>query len=141
MKVFAIQKASNKSVWSKKMHSFFFCELRFITVLLLIFDFYMSLSRRFITLKVYVEFSIFDSVSFLLKFIFLFNKKRLLDCKTFTIKIIELWFFWFWFWTLIFKLQQEIWKLNNLCLSFELSKNCPGDELFKLRKFFLNCNF
>ena len=46
----------------------------FFTVLLLICDSYMSWSTRFVPLKLCVEFFIFDSVSFSLKFILLFNK-------------------------------------------------------------------
>ena len=53
---------------------FFFCKLRPITVLLLIYDFNMSWRAKLVSLKLGVGFSIFDSVSFLLKFIFLFNK-------------------------------------------------------------------
>ena len=54
----------------------------------------MSWSTRFISLKVFVTFSIFDSVTFLLKFIFLFDKMHGLWLKTyiiipFKIKIIE----------------------------------------------------
>ena len=56
------------------MPFFFFCALQLITVLLLICDSYMSCSTRLAFLKLSVRFSIFDSVSFLLKFIFLFNK-------------------------------------------------------------------
>ena len=53
----------------------------------------MSWSTKFVSLKLCVEFSIFDSVSFLLKFIFLFNKMhRLFDFKnvkiSFKMKII-----------------------------------------------------
>ena len=55
------------------MPSFFFCELQLITVLLLIRDSYMSCSTRLASLKLCLGFSIFDSVSCLLKFIFLFN--------------------------------------------------------------------
>ena len=49
------------------MHSFFFRELQHITVLLLIRN-SLSWSTRFVPVKVCVEFSIFDSVSFLLRF-------------------------------------------------------------------------
>ena len=67
----------------QKMHSFFFHELQLIKVLILICDFYMSWSTRFVSVKLCVGFSIFDSVSFLLKFVFLFNKMHgLLDFKT-----------------------------------------------------------
>ena len=65
------------------MPAFFFRELQLITFLLLIYDSYMSLSTRFVSLKVCVGFSLFDFVSFLLKFIFLFNKMHeLFDFKT-----------------------------------------------------------
>ena len=63
------------------MPSLFFRELQLITVLLLIRDSYTS--TRFVSLNVYLVFSIFDSVSFLLKFMFLFNKKHeLFNFKT-----------------------------------------------------------
>ena len=77
-------KHSDKTQFLKKFPSgkingtnnalFFFGELQLITVLLLNCDSYMNWSSRFVPLKVCVEFSIFDSVWFLLKFIFLFNK-------------------------------------------------------------------
>ena len=66
-----------------EIHSFFLYELQLITVSLLIRDCYISCSARFVPLKVCGVFSIFDSISFLLKSIFLFNKKhRLFDFKT-----------------------------------------------------------
>ena len=49
----------------------------------------MTWSTRFISLKVCVIFFIFDSVSFLLKFIFLFNKRHELFEK---VLLPELWF-------------------------------------------------
>ena len=55
------------------MSSFFFCELQLTTDLILICDSYMSSSTRFVSLKLCVGFSIFDSVWFLLQFIFLLN--------------------------------------------------------------------
>ena len=55
---------------------FFFRELQLITVLLLIRDSYISYNIRFVSLKVFLGFSISDSVSFSLKFIFLPNKKH-----------------------------------------------------------------
>ena len=65
------------------MPSFFFRELHLTTVLLLICDSYMSWNTRFVSQKQCVGFSIFDSVSLLLKFIFLFNKIHgLFDFKT-----------------------------------------------------------
>ena len=51
-------------------------------------DSYMSWSTRFVSLKPCVGFSIFDFISFLLKFIFLFKKIREL-ITPFKIKIIE----------------------------------------------------
>ena len=67
----------------QKMHSFFFRKLQLITVLLLTCDSYMSWNTRFLCQKLGVGFSIFSSVLFLLKFIFLFNKiHELLDFET-----------------------------------------------------------
>ena len=64
----------------EKMHPFFSWELQVITVLYLIWDSYMSWSRILVSPKVHGEFSIFNSISFLLKFTFLFNKQhRLFD--------------------------------------------------------------
>ena len=63
--------------------TFLFRELQFIVVLLLICDSYMSLSTRFVSLKLCVGFSIFNSVSLLLKLIFFSNKMHgLFDFKT-----------------------------------------------------------
>ena len=65
---------SKNFLWTKstvqKMPSFFSHDLQVITVLLLIFDFYMSWKTSFFFLKLYVKFSIFDCVSFLSKFLF-----------------------------------------------------------------------
>ena len=80
----------------------------------------MSWSTKFIFLELCVGFSIFDSVVFLLKFIFLFNKKHgLFDFKTskflskyknngkathsFAPR------------PLSFKLQQKVWKFSDTC--------------------------
>ena len=108
------------------MHSFFFRELQLMTDLLLIRDSYTSWSARFISLKVCVAFSIFNSVWYLWRFIFLFNKS--MNCLTlkrhnsykkknkrkathsFTPR------------PLIFKLQQEVWKFNNICVSWSSPK-------------------
>ena len=49
-----------------------------ITVLAVIWDSYMSWSTRFVSVKLDVGFPIFNSVLFLLKFIFLFNKRHIL---------------------------------------------------------------
>ena len=70
---------------------FFIRELQLITVLLLICGSYMCWSTRFVSLKLCVGFSVFDSDSFLLKFIFLFNKMHGLKnvIIPFKIKVIE----------------------------------------------------
>ena len=65
------------------MHPFFFRKLQLNTVVILIRSSHTSWSTRLISLKLCVRFSIFDYVSFLLKFMFLFYKKdRLFDFKT-----------------------------------------------------------
>ena len=71
-----------------KMHSLFFRGRQLITVLLLIRDSYMSWSTMFISLKDFVGFSILYLVSFLIRFIFLLNKKHgLFGFKTSTIPL------------------------------------------------------
>ena len=62
----------------QKMSSYFFRELQLVTVFVLIRGSYMSWNARFVSLNLCLTFSIFDSVSFLLKFIFLFNKMQTL---------------------------------------------------------------
>ena len=57
------------------MHPFFFRELQLITILLL-FAILIQAKNKFISLKVCLEFFIFDYVLFLLKFLYLFNKKH-----------------------------------------------------------------
>ena len=86
MKVYSIRYVKKKffrqNKIPKKLYSFFFCKSQLITALLLIHDSYTSWSTLFIFLKMRVGFSIFVSVSFLLRFIFLFKKKhRLFDFK------------------------------------------------------------
>ena len=58
----------------QKMLFFFFHKVQHITVLLLIYDSFVSWSTRFVSLKLCVGFPIFDSVLFLLKFMVLLNK-------------------------------------------------------------------
>ena len=58
------------------MYPFFFRMLQLITILFLIGDSYMSWNTRLVSLKACVGFSILDSVSFLVKFRFLLNKKH-----------------------------------------------------------------
>ena len=89
---------------------------------------YMSWGTRFVSLKLCVGFSIFDSASFLLKLIFLFNKMhRLFDFTTtkFLSKLKQ--YSDFQVATRSLKIQ---WYLREL----ELSRNWPGEELFKLRE-------
>ena len=67
----------------QKLHSFYIRKLQLITVLLLISDTYMSRSTTFVSLKMWVGFSIFNSVLFLLKLVFLLDEKYgLSDFKT-----------------------------------------------------------
>ena len=103
----------------QKIHYFFFRELQHITILLLIRNFYTTWSTRFISPRVCVEFSIFDSISFLLKFTLLFDKtyglfdfeisqflsKKKVKEKPHTV------------------LQQEIWKFSDVCLTWGSPKN------------------
>ena len=113
---------SSDKINCAKMLSFFFCELQLIIVLLLICDSSMSWSTRFVSLKLCVGFSIFDSVSFLLKFIFLFNKKKWKrqnsiknqnNRKATQIFALRL---------LIFKLQEKVWKFSDNCVSWSSPK-------------------
>ena len=116
------------------MSSFFCHELQLITVLLLICDSYMSWSTRFVSLKLCVGFSIFDSVLFLLKFIFFFNKMHgFFDFKNHNSFQNEK----NWKAThslaprpLIFKLQQEVLKFNDICVSWS-SPNLTWWHIFK----------
>ena len=119
---------------------FLFHEPQLITVLLLTWDSYMSWSTRFASLKLSVGFCIFDFwFSFLLKLIFLFNKMHFdsLALKrsnsfqnqnsrkathSFTPRPPS------------FKLQQDVWKFNDICVSWNSPKNWPGNKLVKLRK-------
>ena len=119
---------------------FLFHEPQLITVLLLTWDSYMSWSTRFASLKLSVGFCIFDFwFSFLLKLIFLFNKMHFdsLALKrsnsfqnqnsrkathSFTLRPPS------------FKLQQDVWKFDDICVSWNSPKNWPGNKLVKLRK-------
>ena len=108
------------------MPSFFFRELQLITVLLLIWDSYVSWSTRFVSLKLYVGFSISKSVSFLLKLIFVFNNmhgffhiirdncfqngNNRKSTHSFAPK------------SLIFKLQLQVLKFNDICVSWSFPK-------------------
>ena len=88
--------------------------------------FYMSWSTRFVSLKLHVRFSIFDSVPFLLKYIFLFNKMHgLFDLKRHNSVQNEnkrKAFHTFADRPLIFKLQQKRLKFNEICMSWSTPK-------------------
>ena len=117
---------------STKMPSFFFRELQHSFT----FNsrFYMSWSKRLVSLKLCVGFSIFDSVSFLLKFLVLFHRMQgLFDFKTsipFKFKIME---------KPHTVLLSDLWLLSsnkkfNDIFWVRASKNRPGDRFFKPRK-------
>ena len=108
-----ILKTSNKSLWTnvfwyvkvcifwkciqyttlyieiKQMLKKFLRTKQTVQKMILICDSYMSWSTRFVSLKLCVEFSIFDSVSFLLKFIFFFQRNEWTLIIPFIIKIIQ----------------------------------------------------
>ena len=77
-----LKKIPSDKISSTKNVYFFFRELQFITVLLLIYNFYMSRNTSSASLNLCLAFSDFDSVLFWLKFIFLLKKTHeLLDFK------------------------------------------------------------
>ena len=115
-----------KSEYILKVLSFVFRELQLFTVLLLICDSYMSWSTRFVSLKLCVGSFIFDSVSFLLSLYFCSTK-----CLDFlTLKPHNSFQNWnnrkikhnFAPRPLIFKLQQEVLKFNDICVSWSSPK-------------------
>ena len=109
----------------QKMPSFFFRELQLITVLPLICDSYVRL--RFVSLNVNecLRFPIFDSVSFLLKFMLLLTKSM----DSFTLKPHN---FFFAPRPLIFKLQQEVLKFDYICVSWSYPKTDLETSVLKL---------
>ena len=107
------------------MKSFFFRELQLITVLLLICNSYTSWGTWFISLKLCLVFFIFDSVYFLLKFIFLLYIWTLWLQNViirFEIKIAEKTHTSFAPRPQIFKLQQEDWKFSDIRVSWSSPK-------------------
>ena len=108
---------------AQKMPSFFFRELQLITVLLLNCDSYMGWSTRFVSLKLCVGLFIFGSVSFYSSLINIFWSTKCMDylnvkrhnffqnqsnakaTHTFARR------------PLIFKLQKEFLKFNDICMS------------------------
>ena len=118
-----------KLCWDKingtKIPNFFFRKFQLIKVLLLICDSYMSWNTRFVSLKLCVGFTIIDSVSFLLTFIYLLNKMHFLTLKCYN--SFHNWNDWkgthgFAPRRLICKLQQEVLKLNDICVSWSSPK-------------------
>ena len=97
------------------MPSFFFRKLQLITVLFFIRDSHMSWTISFFSQKAYVEFSIFDSVSFLSKSTFWSTKKHesLFDFKTSYFQNIHT----FAARPLIFKLYTEVLNFTDICVS------------------------
>ena len=122
------------------MPSFFFCKFQLITDLILILNSYTSWNRSFISLKMWAGFSLFNSVLFLLKFIFFFQQKSIdpLTLKrhiSFQNKNNRKAKHRFAPAPLIFKLQQEVWKLNDICVS------CSYPKSIMEAKFWVRCFF
>ena len=125
------------------MPSFFLSQVPTHHSFTLICDSYMCWSTRFVSLKLCVGFSVFDSDSFLLKFIFLFNKMHGLKnvIIPFKIKVIE---------KLHTVLLPDLWflscnkKFENSMISawVKAPQKLSGDEFFNLRKpKFWECKF
>ena len=105
--------------WYNKCLLFFFRVLQLVTDLLLICDSYMSWSTRFVSLKLCVEFSIFDSVPFLFYVSLNFCSRKCINSLTLQCQNVN--------WNnrnathgfapkrLIFKLQQEVLKFSYVC--------------------------
>ena len=135
----------------QKNHSFLFRELQLITILLLIRNPCTSWSTRFISLEPCVGFSIFDSAWFLLKFIFLFNKKDglfyLKRHNSFQNKNNRRATHGFAPRLLIFKLQHEVWKFFHIRVSWSSPKSDRETNFLNLENrtwgmsLFLNSNF
>ena len=96
----------------------------------------MSWGTRNISLIVCGGISIFGSVSFLLKFTYFFNKKhdslnlerhnslQNLNNRKATHSFTSS--------SLIFKLQQEVWKFHDICVSWGVLKTEPETNLLKV---------
>ena len=87
----------------------------------------------FISLKVCVGFSIFDSVSFLLKFIFLFNKKH--ELFDFNRKATH----GFAPRPVTFKLQQELQEFSYICVTWSSPKTNLKTNFLNLKNRSLEC--
>ena len=88
-----------------KMPSFFFRELQLITVLLLICDSYMIWSTKFASLKLCVGFSIFDFPVYIFA-----QQNAWTHTQSHTHSFATR--------PLIFKLQIEVLKFNDICMSW-----------------------
>ena len=134
-----LKKFPSDKINGTKKALFFFCELQLITVLLLICDFYMSLSARFVSVKLCVGFSFSITLYFWSsKSMYFLNLKRHnsfqnQDNRKSTHSFAPR--------PLIFKLQQEVLKFIDICVSC----SWPSDKFFKPRKLMfwerLNSNF
>ena len=144
MKAFDDFKKKQKSTWSNafwyvKVYIFLRCNQYILHwapahhSLIFIWDSYMW-RTRFVSLKLCVGLSIFDSVSFLLKFSFLFNKKHgPLDFNrkakhTFALFKLR---------PLIFKLQQQVLKFNDICVNWTSPKTGVEANFLNLKIEFL----
>ena len=110
-----------------------FHELQLTTILLSICDFYMSWRTRFISLKLCVGFSIFDSLSFSLKSIFLCSKMNgFYEFTFFQNQSNRIVTHSFAPRPLIFKLHQEFLKSNDISVSWSSPKNDLLTNFLKL---------
>ena len=114
-----VKKFSSDKIKLQKMHSVFFRESN--SVLLLIRDSYTSWGTRFISLKVCMVFSIFKSLCFcstknmdsltLKRHNSRKNKNNRKAAHSFASR------------SLTFKLQEKVWKLNNICVNWSFKIN------------------
>ena len=118
------------------MASFFFRELQLITVFFLICNSFMSWSTSFVSLKLCVGFSMllkFYYSVFIKVYIFVQQTHELFDFKTSQLLSILKDTHSFASRRLIFKLQQEVLKLNDICVSWS-SPKMTWWQIFKSRK-------
>ena len=115
-----------------KKGSFFSRDVQLSTVLLLFCDSHMCWSTRFVSLKLRVDFSIFYSVAFLQKLVYIFSSTKFMDCVTLkrhklfqNKKIKRKATHSFLSRPLIFKLQQKVLNSNNISLCW----NSPKSDL------------
>ena len=139
--------------WQSKCYNkctLVFHELQLIDILLLIRDSHMSWNTKFISLKVCMGLSIFDSVSFLLKFTFLFKKSMesltLKRHNSFQNQNNKNTTHSFASRPLTFKFQHEGRKFNDVCVSWSSPKTKLEKNILNLRNqvlstsLFLNSN-